>query len=123
MDVGRQLYNEAITSSNELEDASAVEPQYEIPFAVNTNEKPETPAGNPGYTELDVNKMQRSNSREDSTYQKLIRRNSDYVVRANESGESYEEIKMGKNLPGYQELDSNKREIEEYPTYEKLAKA
>ena len=69
---------------------------------------------NPGYTELDKNTLQGRNATDDSTYQKLQRQDSDYVIPAHERRESYEDIKMGRNLPGYEELDQSKREADDY---------
>ena len=68
---------------------------------------------NPGYTELDKNRLQGRNSADDSTYQKLQRRDSD-VIPAHERRESNEDIKMGRNLPGYEQLDQSKREADDY---------
>ena len=68
---------------------------------------------NPVYTELDVNRVHGRNTMEDGTYQKLVKRDSDYVIPA-ERRDTYEDIKMGRNLPGYEELDLSKREADDY---------
>jgi hypothetical protein len=74
-------------------------------------EKPKKSSENPGYAELDKNRLQ---GRNDGTYQKLVKRDSDYVIPAHKRIESYEDIKMGRNLPGYEELDLSKREVDDY---------
>jgi hypothetical protein len=74
---------------------------------------------NPGYTELDKNRLQGRNAADDNAYQKLQRRDSDNVIPAHERRESYEDIKMGRNLPGYEELDQSKREAEDYTSLTK----
>jgi hypothetical protein len=79
-----------------------------------TYEEPKMSQENPGYTELDKNRLQGRNVTDDSTYQKLQRQDSDYVIPAHERRESYEDIKMGGNLPGYEELDQSKREADDY---------
>jgi hypothetical protein len=73
--------------------------------------KPKKSPENPGYAELDKNRLQ---GRNDGTYQKLVKRDSDYVIPAHERRESYEDIKMGRNLPDYEELDLSKREVDDY---------
>ncbi len=69
---------------------------YEIPVECKTYEEPETSPQN----------------------------DSDYVIPAHERQETYEDIKMGRNLPGYAELDQRKREREESQrsAYQKLVK-
>ena len=74
-------------------------------------EKPKISPENPGYAELDKNRLQ---GRNDGTYQKLVKRDSDYVIPAHERRESYEDMKMGRNLPGYEALDLSKREADDY---------
>ena len=84
-----------------------------------TYEEPKMSQENPGYTELDKNTLQGRNATDDSTYQKLQRQDSDYVIPAHERRESYEDIKMGRNLPGYEELDQSKREADDYTSLTK----
>jgi hypothetical protein len=79
-----------------------------------TYEEPKMAQENPGYTELDKNTLHNRNATDDSTYQKLQRQDSDYVIPAHERRESYEDIKIGRNLPGYEELDQSKREADDY---------
>jgi hypothetical protein len=93
---------------------------YVIPGQNETYEEPKILPQNPGYTELNKNRLE--GRKEDSTYQKLVKRDSDYVIPAHERRESYEDIKMERNLPGYEELDLSKRKAEDYPTYQKLVK-
>ena len=79
-------------------------------------------AQNPGYAALDPNR--RRNTADEGFYQKLRKQDSDYVIPAHERRETYEDIKMGRNLPGYAELDQRKRELEESQrsAYQKLVK-
>jgi hypothetical protein len=84
---------------------------YETPDQNKMYKKPKKSPENPGYAELDKNRLQ---GRNDGTYQKLVKRDSDYVIPAHERRESYEDIKMGRNLPDYEELDLSKREADDY---------
>ena len=60
---------------------------YETPGQNKMHEKPKkSPETDPGYAELDVNRLQ---GRNDCTYQKLVKRDSDYVIPAHERRESY----------------------------------
>jgi hypothetical protein len=92
---------------------------YETPGQIEAYEEPKMSQENPGYTELDKNTLQGRNATDDSTYQKLQRQDSDYVIPAHERRESYEDIKMGRNLPGYEELDQSKREADDYTSLTK----
>ena len=85
---------------------------HKTPGQIEAYEEPKMSQENPGYTELDKNRLQGRNA-DDSTYQKLQRRDSD-VTPAHERRESNEDIKMGRNLPGYEELDQSKREADDY---------
>jgi hypothetical protein len=85
---------------------------YKMPGQIEACEEPKMSQENPGYTELDKNRLQ-GRIADDSTYQKLQRRDSD-VTPAHERRESYEDIKMGRNLSGYEELDQTKREADDY---------
>ncbi|CAB4030779.1 Hypothetical predicted protein, partial [Paramuricea clavata] len=97
------------------------EPQYETPSV--GYEEPKISPENPGYTELDKNRLQGRNAMDDDTYQKLLKRDSSYVMPAHENiRESYEDIKMGRNVPDYTDLDLSKREAEDYPAYQELVK-
>ncbi|CAB4038678.1 Hypothetical predicted protein, partial [Paramuricea clavata] len=87
---------------------------YETPGQNKIYKKPKKSPENPGYTELDKNRRQGRNKTDDGTYQKLVKRDSDYVIPAHERRESYEDIKMGRNLPDYEELDLRKREADDY---------
>jgi hypothetical protein len=87
------------------------EPQHETPGQNETCEEPKLSPENPVYTELDMNGR---NTTEDGSYQKLEKQDSDYVLPAHERRESYEDIKMGRNLPDYTELDQSKREVDDY---------
>jgi hypothetical protein len=84
---------------------------YETPGQNKMYEKPKKSSENPGYAELDKKRLQ---GRNDGTYQKLVKRDSDYVIPVHERRESYEDIKMGRNLPDYAELDLSKREADDY---------
>ena len=85
------------------------EVQHETSGQNETCEEPKLSPENPVYTELDVNGR---NTTGDDTYQKLIKQDSEYVIPAHERRESYQDIKMGRNLPDYTELDQSKRETE-----------
>jgi hypothetical protein len=74
-------------------------------------EKPKSLSENPVYTELDKIRLQ---GRNDDTYQKLVKRDSDYAMPAHERGETYEDMTMGRNLPGYEALDLSKRDVDDY---------
>ena len=56
--------------------------------------------------------MNGRNTTSDDTYQELVNQDSDYVIPAHERRESYEDIKIGRNLPDNTELDQSKRESE-----------
>ena len=56
--------------------------------------------------------MNGRNTTSDDTYQELVNQDSDYVIPAHERRESYEDIKMGRSLPDYTELDQSKLEAE-----------
>jgi hypothetical protein len=86
---------------------------HKTPGQIEAYEEPKMSQENPGYTELDKNRLQGRNAADDSTYQKLQRRDSD-VIPAHERRESNEDIKMGRKLPGYEELDQSKREADDY---------
>ena len=64
-----------------------------------------------GYTELNKNRADETNDR---TYQKLLKRDSDYVIPAH-AGEI-------KTTPGYTELDNTKRVLDDSASYQKLIK-
>ena len=88
------------------------EPQHETPGQNETFEETKLSPENPVYTGLDENRLHGGNTTSDGTYQKLIKQDSDYVIPAHEIGESYEDIKMGGNLPDYGELNQSRREAE-----------
>ena len=94
------------TPVNILLEANTISPE---PLPLDEENYPE----NPVYTELDVNRVHGRNTMEDGTYQKLVKRDSDYVIPA-ERRDTYEDIKMGRNLQGYEELDLSKREADDY---------
>jgi hypothetical protein len=99
------------------------EEHYERVSKFECYEEPDISSQNLDYAELDRNR--RRNSENDGEYQKLQKLDSDYVIPAHERPESaseYEDMKMGRNLPDYQELDQNKRETEESQsaTYQSL---
>ena len=75
------------------------EPQHETPGQNETCEEPKLSPENPVYTELDANGVH-------------AKQGSDYVIPAHERRESYEDIKIGRNLPDNTELDQSKRESE-----------
>ena len=56
------------------------------------------------------------NTMENDTYENMdtVTQDSDYVIPAHERRESYEDIEMGGNLPGYEPLDLSKREVDRY---------
>ena len=58
--------------------------------------------------------MNGRNTTSDDTYQELVNQDSDYVIPAHERRESYQDMKMGRILPDYTELDQSKRETEIY---------
>jgi hypothetical protein len=87
---------------------------HKTPGQIEAYEEPKMSQENPGYTELDKNRLQGRNAADDNAYQKLQRRDSDNVIPAHERRESYEDIKMGRNLSGYEELDQTKREADDY---------
>ncbi len=99
-----------------------VEPQDQIPGEEEAYENSKISTQDPDYTVLDKNG--RRNTADEGLYQKLRRQDSDYVIPAHERRESYEDIKVGRNLPGYAELDPRKRELEESQgsAYQKLVK-
>jgi competence protein ComGC len=69
------------------------------------------------YTELDQSK--RRNTGDEGFYQKLRKRDSDYVIPHHERRESYKDMKMG----GYAELDQMERKREESQrAYQQLVK-
>jgi hypothetical protein len=94
------------TPVNILLEANTISPE---PLPLDEENYPE----NPVYTELDVNRVHGRNTMEDGTYQKLVKRDSDYVIPA-ERRDTNEDIKMGRNLQGYEELDLSKREADDY---------
>ena len=65
------------------------EPQHETSGQNETCEEPKLSPENPVYTELDVKGR---NTKEDGTYQKLVKQDSDYVIPVHERRESYEDI-------------------------------
>jgi hypothetical protein len=85
--------------------------QHETPDQNETYEEPQLSPENPVYTELDAKGR---NITEHGTYQKLVKQDSDYVIPAHEIRESYQDMKMGRNLPDYEELDLRKREVDDY---------
>jgi hypothetical protein len=102
------------------EDTGYVIPASEEPHYESVGyEVPKISPENPGYTEL-----QDRNTTDDGTYQKLLKRDSDYVIPAYERRKSYEDMEMERNLSGYTELDLGKRETEESQrsAYQKLVK-
>jgi hypothetical protein len=95
-------------------EVSANDEHYERVSKYESYEEPDISSQNLDYAELDRNR--RRNSGNDGEYQKLQKLDSDYVIPAHEMRESaceYEDMKMGRNLPGYVELNQNKRETEE----------
>ena len=101
-------------------EVSANDEHYERVSKYEGYEEPGISSQNLDYAELDRNR--RRNSENDGEYQKLQKLDSDYVIPAHERRESYEDMKMGRNLSGYQELNQNKRETEESQsaTYQSL---
>ena len=62
----------------------------------------------PVYAELDRNRQDETTN--DGLYQKLLKRDSDYVIPAHTEAESsYEEVGKIKTPPGYTELENTKR--------------
>ncbi len=96
--------------------------EYEKPGINKAYKKLKILPQNPVYTELDQNR--RRNTADEGFYQKLQKQDSDYAIPDHERRESYEDIKMGRNLPGYAELDQMEREREESQrsAYQKLVK-
>jgi hypothetical protein len=73
------------------------------------------------YAELDRNRQDEATN--DATYQKLLKRDSDYVIPAHTEAESsYEEVGKIKTPPGYKELDNTKRVQDDSACYQKLIK-
>jgi hypothetical protein len=111
------------TTANAGYEVSANDEQHERISQHESYEEPDISSQNLDYAELDRNR--RRNSENDGEYQKLQKLDSDYVIPAHQRPESaceYEDMKMGRNLPDYQELDQNKRETEESQsaTYQSL---
>ncbi len=96
--------------------------EYENPGINKAYKKLKISAQNPIYTELDQNR--RRNTADEGFYQKLRKQDSDYAIPAYERRETCEDIRMGRNLPGYAELDQKKREKAESQrsAYQKLVK-
>ena len=105
------------TTANAGYEVSANDEHYE---RISQYEEPGISSQNLDYTELD--RSRRRNSGNDGEYQKLQKLDSDCVIPAHERRESYEDMKTGKNLPDYMELDQNKRETKESQsaTYQSL---
>ena len=104
-------------------EVSANDEHYERVSKYESYEEPDISSQNLDYAELDRNR--RRNSENDGEYQKLQKLESDYVIPAHERPESayeYEDMKMGRNLPGHVQLNQNKREAEESlnATYQNL---
>jgi hypothetical protein len=73
------------------------------------------------YAELDRNRQDKTTN--DGLYQKLLKRDSDYVIPAHTEAESsYEEVGKIKTPPGYTELDNTKRVQDDSACYQKLIK-
>jgi hypothetical protein len=73
-----------------------------------------------GYTELDKNRADETN---DHTYQKLLKRDSDYLIPTHAEAEpSCVEDGKIKTTPGYTELDNTKRVLDDSASYQKLLK-
>ena len=73
------------------------------------------------YAELDRNRQDEATN--DATYQKLLKRDSDYVIPDHTEAElSYEEVGKRKSPPGYTELDNTKRVQDDSACYQKLIK-
>ncbi|CAB3988283.1 Hypothetical predicted protein [Paramuricea clavata] len=73
-----------------------------------------------GYTQLDKNRADETN---DHTYQKLLKRDSDYLIPTHAEAEpSYVEDGEIKTTPGYTELDNTKRVQDDSASYQKLIK-
>jgi hypothetical protein len=74
----------------------------------------------PGYTELDKNRADETN---DHTYQKLVKRDSDYLIPTHAEAEpSCVEDGKIKTTPGYTELDNTTRVQDDSASYQKLIK-
>ena len=75
----------------------------------------------PVYAELDRNRQDETTN--DGLYQKLLKRDSDYVIPAHTEAESsYEEVGKIKTPPGYTELENTKRVQDDSACYQKLIK-
>ena len=107
---GRTSYYEEVGGQSSTHKTSGCETPGQNEIYEEPNNLPE----NPGYTELDKDRLQGRNRTDDDTYQELVKEDSDYVIPAHERKETYEDIKRGRNLPGYEELDLNKREADDY---------
>ncbi|CAB4032197.1 ephrin type-A receptor 2-like [Paramuricea clavata] len=132
--VVREFHDDVDTNANNSEDTSAdghyeevgipsvgvhKKLGYKTPGQIEAYEEPKMSQENPGYTEFDKNRLQGRNAADDSTYQKLQWRRDSDVTPAHERRESNEDIKMGRNLPGYEELDQSKREADDYTLFTK----
>ena len=73
------------------------------------------------YAELDRNRQDKATN--DATYQKLLKRDSNYTIPNHTEAEpSYEEVGKIKTTPGYKELDNTKRVQDDSACYQKLIK-
>ena len=78
-------------------------------------------SSSPVYAEPDRNRQNETTN--DGTYQKLLKRDSDYVIPAHTEAESsYEEVGKIKTPPGYTELDNTKRVQDDSADYQNLIK-
>ncbi|CAB4021617.1 MAM domain-containing glycosylphosphatidylinositol anchor 2-like [Paramuricea clavata] len=131
--INQEFNDDAVTSANKSEGTSAesvtshyedVEVQSCYETQVQNGTYPETKSSqeNAGYTVLDVNRLRDRNTRDDGTYQKLVKPTSSYVIPQDDRTEPCENMKMEINLPDYTELDQSKRNAENYPAYQTLLK-
>ena len=71
------------------------------------------------YAELNRNQ----NANADNTYQKLVKRDSNYVIPNHDDEEpSYEDVEKKKSPPGYTDLNETKRVKDDDEGYQKLVK-
>ena len=76
----------------------------------------------PSSVYAELNRNQESETRNDNTYEKLLKPYLDYVIPADVGEDhSYEKIEKNTSLPGYTELDQRKREDLD-ASYQKLMK-
>ncbi|CAB3990805.1 Hypothetical predicted protein [Paramuricea clavata] len=131
--INKEFNDDAVTNANESGGTSAeggtshyeeVEGQssYETPAQNVTYPETKTSHKNAGYTVFDVNRLRDRNTRDDDTYQKLVKPTSSYVMPQDDRTKPCENMKMEISLPDFTELDQSRRDAENYSAYQTLLK-